>query len=393
MGSLPTWSVAILAKAGHPFIPVVSPFGKHRGMPTTFTNTLRASSGGIFAFACKAAVIPAVASVFLKQAQLSDWGGCSEVLSEFSSVHPQVWGGFNGLLSFMVVFRTSFAYGRWDKGSDRLMELEGCHVDAASSLMAFTQGSSAPPEEVETYLRKIAILISWMQAEALLTLRGDDLQKRTLKLLHVLSLDELDAKSRQILARSCRKQGKGSFLISHWIQRQVMDGMSKNIIVAQPAMVGRVIAELSRGFIACERAKQFTVVPFPVPLEKTVLTLLIINGFLIPIASLAWSGRILVIFCYSFLLLFINGSLYQIAVAMEEPFGDDSCDLDIVATQDRLNMRLLLLLSAEAQHLPTTVLHPASKGPSDPPELVLVEASWMAEDDNDLDDSTTNLTG
>jgi len=56
-------------------------------------------------------------------------------------------------------------------------------------------------------------------------------------------------------------------------------------------------------------------------------------------------------------------------------------------------MRLLLLLSAEAQHLPTTVLHPASKGPSDPPELVLVEASWMAEDDNDSDDSTTNLTG
>lgn len=321
-------------------------------------RTLSSSSGGVFALATQASLIPAVLSMLLKYLEMNDIGGCAEVLQEFSKVHKDGFGFFAGMLSFMIVFRTSFAYQRYDAGFSLLTSMRKSCIDAASSLLAFTQGSDAPPEEVQAFMTKVAILISCLQGKAIVNMRGNALARDTFAHVQVLSLDALEDTTRDILARD-----SPPIMIFNWIQRSVMDGMHRKILVAAPPMVGRTIAQLSCCLDSIEKAREMTNLPFPGPYEKTILVLLMIDWAFCPLASLGWSDMYVVLFTYNFILVFIYWALYQIAVVLEMPFGDDEFDIDCLSVQEGLNRDLQMLLSPEAQFCPKSNMAFAPKDP------------------------------
>eukprot|EP00928_Gymnodinium_smaydae_P086957 TRINITY_DN71336_c0_g1_i1.p1 TRINITY_DN71336_c0_g1~~TRINITY_DN71336_c0_g1_i1.p1 ORF type:complete len:874 (+),score=202.84 TRINITY_DN71336_c0_g1_i1:66-2687(+) len=304
--------------------------------------------GSVFPFGLCVALPCAAISAGLKALTLH--GGASIDLSGASLLATgggtAAWSGFTFLVGFVVVFRTSQAYGRfWDALNDTHKMLAEW-FDAASSIAAFTRGSKREEQTVDNFLHTAMRLFSILSASALQEL--SDIRQHQIVGLQTLDASAIDSESVSTLDGSpCRVE-----LVYQWIQQLLVDAVQSGLICVPPPIVGRSFAELSAGMTKFHDAMKHAKIPFPFPYAQTTMFLLIFHWLLTPCVMTQWSNGIVGSFVFTFVQVFTLWSLNAIATIFERPFLGQQNDIDPHELQQRINRQLINLVEPKTRKTP-----------------------------------------
>lgn len=256
------------------------------------------------------------------------------------------WSGFNFLVGFVIVFRTSQAYGRfWDAMSDT-EKMMAEWFDAASSIAAFTRASEQNMA-VEVFLHTIIRLFSLLSASAL-----QDLSQ--VKLHDTWGLPVLDPSvvdKFTILTLEGTKDTRVELVYS-WIQQLVTANINTGVLSVPPPILARAYSELSTGMAKFQDARKHAKIPFPFPYAQTTTWILIFHWALTPLIMVTWSDWPIGTFVFTFIQVFLLWALNFMAVGFEQPFGGELNDLDPDYMQKRMNKQLICLMDPSARKLP-----------------------------------------
>lgn len=260
------------------------------------------------------------------------------------------WSGFSFLVGFLVVFRTSQAYQRYWDGCASVYRMGAEWFDACSSLIAFCKIAKASKKDVMTFKSTAACLFSMLHSCALADLEDGNLDKNNRQSFtyEVLGAAVVDHGTLKAVRDSSHKVE----LLYTWIQKWIVQAIDTGVMAIPAPILARVFAELGRGMIAYHDALEVGEIPFPFPYAQTCDCLLAMHWIVVPFVNSQWATSPAWAAIFSFVQVFIFWSLNFIAVEIENPFGTDANDLEGHAMQQVMNERLLLLVSAYADHIP-----------------------------------------
>jgi putative membrane protein len=284
-------------------------------------------------------------------------------LQEFASttkVDGAAFTGVNFLLGFLVVFRTSQAYGRFWDGCSAMHAMMAEWFDASSSLFAFCKNSPANVDTVVVFQHTLVRLFSILSATALKDLsespaeqksqknqKEQDSSKREFE-LELIDAEGLDLDSLKAINESeCKVE-----LIFQWIQQLIVEANERMIFNVQAPILSRVFNELANGMVRYHDCLKIASVPFPFPYVQTLELLLVMHWMVTPMVMCLWIDSRLWVFATTFLQIFFFWSLNFIASELENPFGEDDNDLPVMENQCLMNQRLLLLMRPNTMRTP-----------------------------------------
>jgi len=255
-----------------------------------------------------------------------------------------MFGLFSWLLGFMIIFRTSQAYARYLTGAAALLHMCCSFFEAVCSLTAFVRMSKESPEKVLEFKHTVVRLCSLLSALCMQDISEEGMNSE----IEVIDAVGLDCHALQML----RESDSRPLLVLHWIMCVIVEGIDSGVLNVPPPILGRAFQGMVNGLTHCEDCVHLSVLPFPLPYRQTLLILLIMHWFITPMVAVQWSARPVLVFFYTFFLVFSYWSLYCISTELENPFGKDDTDLDVAELQRSLNRRLLLLLGPAAAWTP-----------------------------------------
>lgn len=255
----------------------------------------------------------------------------------------QLWTGYNFVLGFLVVFRTTHSYARFWEGAALLHQIRGEWFNAVSCLFAFSSPSPDQHVEVERFQNLVVRLASMLHCAAL-----QQITVREIKDFQTIELDGIDLEALQFLAESTEK----CEVILQWIQRLVVDASQSGVLPIAPPILSRVFQELSRGIVNFNNARKITDVPFPKPYTFMIKIMLAIQWFVTPLVAATVTDSCWLAGAMSMITVFAFWSTVHIAAEIENPYGDDANDLPLVEYQLCFNRSLLTLLDVRAQMPP-----------------------------------------
>lgn len=271
------------------------------------------------------------------------------------------WQGFNFLVGFMIVFRTSMAYAKFWEGCTMLYKMRAEWMDACSSLLSFTKFATQPGEEKVVRFRHLLVrLFSMLHALALAEIEdssSDALEDVTAFRYDLIDPESIDSQSLEVIRHS---EGKVD-LVFHWIQQLVVENMQNpatgesGALRVPPPILSRAFQELSNGMLCFQEAIKVSSVPFPFPYAQTCDCLLVIHWLITPVVTCQWFSSPWYAGAFSFIIVFIFWVLNSISVEIENPFGADPNDIDCEAFHKEMNLALLQLLSPEVMRTPMLV--------------------------------------
>ncbi|KAF4670957.1 Zinc finger, RAN-binding domain containing 2 [Perkinsus chesapeaki] len=120
-----------------------------------------------------------------------------------------------------------------------------------------------------------------------------------------------------------------SLVVARWISESVSRSCLEGIITVPPPVLSRCYQEISNGMLGFNQALKVTLVPFPFPFAQLLALLLLVFAIICPTMIVKMTvGKILSPVLSFFAVLGYWG-LNQIAVELENPFGDDKNDLPL----------------------------------------------------------------
>jgi len=262
-----------------------------------------------------------------------------------------VWGGFTFLVGFLVVFRTSIAYGRFWDGVTSTHKMRAEWFDSCASICAFCHHSNATEEAIDAFQNTLIRLYSLLHAVALAEI--EDTSAEDLLSIEAFSLDLIDdcfVDDESLIAlrdSNCKPE-----LAFQWIQQFIVENIQTGILSIPPPLLSRAFQELANGMVEFHEALKVSSIPFPFPYAQTCDFLLLVHGLMTPVVVSQWVNGLPWVFIFSFMQLFIMWSLKAIAVELENPFGRDANDLDPHLMQEEMNTHLLLLVSSGCRRTP-----------------------------------------
>mmetsp|Transcript_19783 Transcript_19783/g.35877 ORF Transcript_19783/g.35877 Transcript_19783/m.35877 type:complete len:623 (-) Transcript_19783:87-1955(-) len=274
----------------------------------------------------------------------------------------QAWNGFNFLVSFLVVFRTSQSYNRFWDGCTAMHQMRAEWVDSCISIFAFTKYSHASVQQIDTFKALMVRLMSMLHAAALAELEVVNADFHDLSPVErfnkvsafdfeIIDPGLLDAKS----LMTTKRCGSRVELIYSWIQGLIVDNIRSGVLSIPPPILTRTFQEISNGMVAFHDAMKISYIPLPFPYAQACDCLLALHWLVVPfvisqwVTSAAWAAIFVII------QVFILWALNFIAIEIENPFGSDPNDLDGRRMQEELNTHLFMLLRAEAVRTPELI--------------------------------------
>eukprot|EP00927_Polykrikos_kofoidii_P023701 TRINITY_DN21743_c0_g1_i1.p1 TRINITY_DN21743_c0_g1~~TRINITY_DN21743_c0_g1_i1.p1 ORF type:complete len:671 (+),score=84.55 TRINITY_DN21743_c0_g1_i1:158-2014(+) len=255
-------------------------------------------------------------------------------------------GGFSFLVGFIIVFRTSQSYGRFQEAMSNTHAMVTEWFDAATTLVSFAR-SSKKSEDVPRFIHILVRLFSIMSAGALKELTdADGMIAEAFEMIDPMGLDE---ESYRILL----KNPNTVVLTYQWIQQFVNESHKAGILDVPPPILGRAFTELGTGMSKFQDAMKTAKVPFPYPYAQTSVTLLVMHWFLTPLVMAQWTNHAWASAVFTFIQVFILWSLNVIATGLESPFGGQENDIDPYLMQERMNAQLMVLVSTKAAKTPS----------------------------------------
>lgn len=263
-----------------------------------------------------------------------------------------IWGSFNFLVGFLVVFRTSQAYSRFWEGATQTHKMGAEWFDACSSLMAFCKHSDAPAEDIRGFQNLLIRLFSMLHACALGDIEDspdeEDLDKIVAMNLNLVDAASIDEDSLRAVQDSNAKVE----LIFQWIQQLVVVNLKKGVLTIPPPILSRSFQEIATGMVHFHEAMKISDVPFPFPYAQTCDCLLLLHWVMVPFVVSQWVTRPWFAALFCFIQVFTLWTLNLIAVELENPFGSDANDIDGYYMQSRFNNSLRLLVKIERMPMP-----------------------------------------
>lgn len=312
-------------------------------------RTLVTVTGSVFPRAGKIAIFSGALSLVVH------WGkseGHLVFLEKDVLINNSVWGGFVTLVVFLVVFRTSQSYNRFNDGASSTFKMRAEWFDACSSLVSFCRFSTAPREQVENFKHRLVRLFSIMHAVALGEIEDScadtemDIEAYKFELLDADGIDDESL----LVIMTCDAKVE---LLFQWIQQTVVDNIKCGVLNIPPPILTRAFQEMANGMVAVNEAMRISCIPFPFPYAQTCDFLLFMVSFISPVITAQWTREIAWAFVFTFTQIFVLWCLNFIAEEIENPFGADENDLDGHGLQQEMNSQLVLLLRSSTARLPT----------------------------------------
>jgi len=288
-----------------------------------------------------------------------------------------VFGGFNFVLGFLVVFRSQQAYGRWWEGGTLLLQLRGEWFNAFSCLVAFSNAAAEKQADVEAFQQQLVRLFSLLYCSAL-----TQVSHMKVNMFELINLDGFDPKSLQFLeSEFCHDKAEVTL---QWIQRLIVESEQNQTIKIAPPILSRVYNELGNGIVNLNNARKIKEFPIPFPLAQIVMVMLLFHALFTPLVCAAtikttpWAALI------TFVVSFCYWSVLFIALELEMPYGDDPNDLPLQQMARDMNDSLRSMLCPLASAVPSFTY--VSQGWL--PEQAIIEGLHGKELDIDKDLST-----
>mmetsp|Transcript_5835 Transcript_5835/g.18073 ORF Transcript_5835/g.18073 Transcript_5835/m.18073 type:complete len:413 (+) Transcript_5835:91-1329(+) len=316
----------------------------------TFAALVACIKQSTFRFAVKAAIPSTLLAA------------CLKLLDEYlqydflGDIMPDV-GLFTGLnfsTSFFIIFRTSQAYARFDRGAELACLVVSDFSDSAALLLALSRAASCSENDARAFRHTLVRLVSLLSLLCLSELafhESVDLDRvYTGKLIDVQGLDP------RIMWSLRRARCKPEVAFSH-VQNLVADNLDRALKIPPP-LLSCALSELGRGMLSFHRALDLLHVPFPFPYLVITEVLVLIYSCAMPFVICTWARGLFGAASWTFMMTFIMWCMLDMASELDMPFGESVNDLDLGSMQDRLNERLLNLL--EASEMPPASLTPSA---------------------------------
>jgi len=153
-----------------------------------------------------------------------------------------------------------------------------------------------------------------------------------------------------------------TFLVYTWIQDMLIKRQDNGGIPVPPPIATRLFQEISQGFLGFNNASKIHNTPFPFPYAQLIQLQLIVLTYTFPFVVNVFVESAFFGAVFSFLAVAGYFSINEVAIQLEDPFGDDANDLPMVNYQRLFNNRIRPLL-----HL--------DEGPYRTPALTLAHAA------------------
>mmetsp|Transcript_17900 Transcript_17900/g.41739 ORF Transcript_17900/g.41739 Transcript_17900/m.41739 type:complete len:561 (+) Transcript_17900:76-1758(+) len=300
-----------------------------------------------FAIALPSALIAAGLKVLMEMEYWESKLGLERTILNESAV----WSGFNFLVGFLTVFRTSQAYDRFWSGCTATHSMRAEWFDACASCLAFCKHSLESPKQVTVFQHTLVRLFSMLHAVALAEIEdceSDDPSHVNAFHYPLIDVGGIDGESLETLRESdCKVE-----LVFQWIQQFITENIRTNILSIPPPLLSRTFDELANGMVFFHDAMKISTIPFPFPYAQTCHWLLALHWFMTPVVCAHWVSTPAWCFVFAFIQVFVLWTLNLIAVEIENPFGRDANDIDASQLQQELNAFLLQLVSAKQWRTP-----------------------------------------
>eukprot|EP00927_Polykrikos_kofoidii_P019522 TRINITY_DN19136_c0_g3_i1.p1 TRINITY_DN19136_c0_g3~~TRINITY_DN19136_c0_g3_i1.p1 ORF type:complete len:812 (+),score=147.19 TRINITY_DN19136_c0_g3_i1:92-2527(+) len=305
-------------------------------------------SGSVFP-RCICIVLPlALLAILLKV--LFNRGILVEITAMTFLSNGSAWGGFSGLVNFVVVFRLSAAFSTYWNAYSTTTAMLGDWSGAAASVVAFCRNSKVDDCAVQDFLQTVVRLFSMLSACALQELSP----REYAKLWGLQTLDPacIDVKSLAALDASPMRVD----LCYHWIQQLLVDQQAAGILAAPAPIVGRCFAELGSGMGKFGDAKKHATTQFNFCYAQATRWMLIVYSMFMPLMMVQWSDWLVGAGIFTFLQLYFIWSLDTITGILESPFDSSNPNsIDMFVLQRCMNSALLLLLDPQTRAGPPTL--------------------------------------
>lgn len=310
-----------------------------------FCKLLFSFEGSVIPFAFKIALPCSLLAMSLKHFEITEalFHG-----PEALKIQPNAYAAFSGLLGFLIVFRTSQAYSGYIMGSSHMHSCLMMWLDSAGSLMSFAAMNKEDPVAVTQFQHLIARLHSLLSGLALTELQDPgDLEGLRTRLCQMEVL-ELMSLNNETLAALRHAENKVE-LVYHWIQMAVMEqSMGGVLSKTPPPLLVRSASSLVGGMIHFQICAKTVTLPFPFPYTQVTLYLLLCHWVITPFILATMTHSIYMAGLFTFLVVFIFWALFDIAAELQNPFGDDVNDLDVLTAQKTMNRRLCTVIAASS---------------------------------------------
>lgn len=254
---------------------------------------------------------------------------------------------FTVLLGIFLVFRTQMSYARFWEGREQLQILGSKWGDAALQAVVFDlasrkeYGGKKHENEIRACRTRIVSMFSTLHGVALAELSDGD--ALNMPIIEGISTPEVTA----ITEHRNKYTRDRTYTIFLWIVQDLTNQVQSNGLNVPPPICSRLYQELSNGMLAFNNAMKIHDTPFPFPYSQIMATLLMLMATTVgPIFNMylrdeghfrPWLAMI-----FGFMCTCGYYALNEVAIQLEDPFGDDATDLPMQHYQYQFNCRLML---------------------------------------------------
>lgn len=282
-------------------------------------------------------------------------------MSDFNDLHSAnqkaAWLIYSSLVGFLIVFRMSQAYTRFWAGCAAVHRMRVDWFMSCALLMAYCRTSTASHHRVRTFQGKLIRLCSLMHAAALAELEQINVHEvESFEQIHAFQFELLDpAGFDEETLRSLKISHQKVELCFAWFMMLMVQSHDEGVCKPPAPVLSQAMQMACKGMDAFEDALRITCIPFPFPYVQSCDLLILLHCLMTPVVMVSWCELPFFAGVLTFLQVFCIQALDNIALEIEDPFGQDVNDLDCSEMQRQMNNHLVLLLRGKVKPLPELV--------------------------------------
>jgi predicted membrane chloride channel (bestrophin family) len=244
------------------------------------------------------------------------------------------------LFSFLLVFRTSQAYSRFQGGSNLVTKMMSDFSDSTALLLCLSRAARSDETTVREFRHTLIRLVSLLNLLCLSELAHHG----EVELDHIYTDKLIDAEGLGTpVFRAIRKAYCKQEVVFTYIQNLIADNLQRALNIPPPLLT-RAIAEFGTGMVKFHDAMELVHIPFPFTYLMFTELFSTVLWFLTPFSIAKWSQGPIGAGLWTMLLILVIWSLIDMAAELDMPFGESVNDLDFGSIQTDFNERLLSLL-------------------------------------------------
>lgn len=314
-------------------------------------ETLLQRRGSVFPQALKSSLVLTVVVFVVKFLETEGYFGIKFEEVQFVA-NSAVYSGFSFTLGFILVFRTSQAYNRFQVSATSVYRMRSQWSEAVAGLVTFAEMSKFDREQITKFQQRVVRLFSMLHATALAAVAKLEDER-----FEVMDVQAFDTRDLEFVMR--KGEVEKVEVVYQWIQALTVQHMASGFLNVPPPILTRVFQELERGMTEFHELLMIMQIQFPFPYAQVTCFLIGVHAVITCFVMCLWTSQAWCAAVFTFISQLCIISVDLIATELENPFGDDPNDLPVHTFHMVFNETLALILHPSA-HKPPTIRPDAS---------------------------------